>query len=114
MDLLLEAIDKIEKATKAIKKIGLSNIDPSVKFNQKTVVKEKFKDISQSEALLCILRESSGCMNINDIAGEMFNLKGLPPTERVRHMKALQSIITRTPEAIRANSGRGYWKLKND
>ena len=36
MDLLLEAVNKIEEATRAIKRISLSNLDPSLKFTQKT------------------------------------------------------------------------------
>ena len=113
MDLLLEAVNKIEEATRAIKRISLSNLDPSLKFNQKTLVKEKFRDMSQSEALVSILGEHSGCMNINDIANDLFEMHKLSPEERIRHMKALQSIIKRTSGVVKATSSRGYWKLDN-
>jgi hypothetical protein len=110
---LLTAVDKIEEATKIIKRIGITNIDPDVKFNQKTLIKEKFRNTPQTEALLCVMRESSGCMNINDLAQGLFDIEGLSPPERRRHMKALQSIITRTEEVVPAMNQRGYWKLKD-
>ena len=112
MDLLM-AVERIEEATRIIKRIVITNIDPDVKFNQKTIIKDKFKNIPQTEALLCVMRESSGCMNINDLANDLFELKGVSPLERRRHMKALQSIITRTPEVVPAMQKRGYWKLKD-
>ncbi len=110
---LLEAVKKVETDLKKIKQMAITNMDPSIKFNQKTLIKDKFKGIAQSEALILVMRETSGCMNINDIASDLFDLKGVSPSERTRHMKALQSIITRTPEVVSAESQRGYWKLKN-
>ena len=111
---LLTAVEKIKDATKVIERLGITAIDPDVKYNQKTRLKEKFRNTPQTEALLSVMRESSGCMNINDIAQDLFDLRDVNPPERRRHMKALQSIITRTPEVVPAMEKRGYWKLKEN
>jgi hypothetical protein len=109
---LLTAVAQIEDSLKVIKQQALAFADPTIKFNKPTLMKKKYQDMGKSQALVSAMMENSSCMNVNDIANELFDLKDITPDERTRHMKALNTIITRTPEVISAGSKRGYWKLR--
>jgi len=111
---LLEVAEKLDDASRIMRKVQIALNDPDAKFNKKTIMKEMFKSLSKREALICVMRENSACMNINDIANKLFNFKDISPVERTRHMKALHSMIKRTPEVVSAENGRGFWKMKKD